>query len=461
MTGPAKEPTVQTMTVVGKALVTDDSTALVLGLLGVSATKLWNTAVWHTREVWSNTGKIPTDPELDGALKQDHPLWYRRLHSQSAQLILEELRKSYQSWFALRKKGDRKAHPPGYRRKTVLSTVTFKQSAVTWNARTSTVCLSMPKDSYGKQFLFLKLCLPHGSRLTEDNVQIGRLVHENGTWFVHLANTIPLPLLSGEGETMAADLGMKDLAATACKDGTISLWLGGELAALERYFEMQKAKTTKSTSRKSRALKQKRSGQRSPLLNSFTKSLVRDAEARGVTTIIVGDLKDIREGKDWGTRGNQQLHKWPFDRIVKMLTYKARLKGIRVVEEKEHYTRQTCCVCHTRDKAGRVHRGLYVCTQCGAVIHAEVNGAIIILSGISRSSVVSPGVVVVWHSLRSTGSPGEIPGQEQKPMNRGGGKHLCRIRKQDQQWPSAAGPDSGILGSFMPGRMSTTYYNVK
>ncbi len=30
-------------------------------------------------------------------------------------------------------------------------------------------------------------------------------------------------------------------------------------------------------------------------------------------------------------------------------------------------------------------------------------------------------------------------------MNRGRGKHLCRIRKQNQQWLSVAGePDSGI-----------------
>jgi putative transposase len=97
MTDRAKEPDVQTMTVVGKALVTDDSTALSLGLLGFSATKLWNTAVWHTRKVWADTGKIPTYPELDVALKQAHPLWYRRLHSQSSQAILEELRQSYQS----------------------------------------------------------------------------------------------------------------------------------------------------------------------------------------------------------------------------------------------------------------------------------------------------------------------------------------------------------------------------
>ena len=56
MLDPAKEPDFQTMTAVGKASVTDDSTALLLGLLGFSATKLWNTAVWYTKDVWSATG---------------------------------------------------------------------------------------------------------------------------------------------------------------------------------------------------------------------------------------------------------------------------------------------------------------------------------------------------------------------------------------------------------------------
>ena len=41
------EPDLQTVTAVGKVLVTDDSTALLLGLLDHSATKLWNSAVWH------------------------------------------------------------------------------------------------------------------------------------------------------------------------------------------------------------------------------------------------------------------------------------------------------------------------------------------------------------------------------------------------------------------------------
>ena len=59
--------------------------------------------------------------------------------------------------------------------------------------------------------------------------------------------------------------------------------------------------------------------------------------------------------------------KWPFDKIIKMLTYKARVKGIRVVKEPEDYTSQTCCICGTICKYNRVHRGLYVCKQCGAI----------------------------------------------------------------------------------------------
>ena len=227
MIEPTEDRDVQTMTAVGKVLVTDDSTALLLGLLGYSATKLWNTAVWHAKEAWKTTGKIPSYAKMDVIMKQEHLLWYRRLHSQSAQAVLEELWQSYRSWFALRKKGDAKAKPPGFRRKTGLSAVTFKQYAVKWNQRTSTVRISIPKDIYGKQFLYLKVRMPEGTCLAEDTIQVARLVYHNVTWSTHFVYNITLPELKGVGETMAIDLGMKHLAATACTDGDTTLWSGG------------------------------------------------------------------------------------------------------------------------------------------------------------------------------------------------------------------------------------------
>jgi putative transposase len=115
MAATPKELEHQTMTSVGKVSVTDDSTAILLGLIGFSATKLWNTAVWYTRKTWEATGKIPACSALDVAMKQERSLWYRRLHSQSAQAALEDLWQSYKSWYALRKNDDKKAKPPGYR----------------------------------------------------------------------------------------------------------------------------------------------------------------------------------------------------------------------------------------------------------------------------------------------------------------------------------------------------------
>ena len=64
MTESVKEPDLQTVTAVGKVLVTDDSTALLLGLLGFSATKLWNTALWHAKEAWKGTPKDAEGEEL-------------------------------------------------------------------------------------------------------------------------------------------------------------------------------------------------------------------------------------------------------------------------------------------------------------------------------------------------------------------------------------------------------------
>jgi putative transposase len=372
-------PDTQTMTVVAKAVVNDDRTALLLGLLGFSATKLWNTALWHSREVWNDTGKILSYEKLDKAIKLGKPVWYRRLHSQSAQAVLEELGRSYKSWFALRKKGDTRAKPPGFRRKDTLSPVTFKQLAVNWDPRMSTVRLSIPKDTYGRQFIYLRLKLPEDRVLTNESIRMARLVYQSGEWFVHLVCTVKLPALKGAGRSMALDLNVKNLAGSACSNGTTAVWSGGELSALERYFDKAKSRTTKSTSRRSLALNRKRSRQRRHLLHCFTKSVVRDADARGVSTIIVGYPKDIRDGKDHGANTNQKLHRWPYKLVFDMLKYKGRLLGIQVIDIGEEYTSQTCSACGTVDKSSRVHRGLYVCRECGAVMHADINAAVNIL----------------------------------------------------------------------------------
>ncbi|MDI6892970.1 MAG: transposase [Actinomycetota bacterium] len=276
--------------------------------------------------------------------------------------------------------------PPGFRKKETLSTVTFKKSAVC--LRGNSLRLSIPKRVYSRQFVHLKLAFPPGVMV--GGAQMVRLIFDKkkGEWFAHVVHKIEVPEPKKEGRIMAIDVGMKVFAASVGTDGKTSLYSGGELRAIDRYFAKRKAKCKsagwKPRSRKKRASRQEKElnrkwgAQRRHFLHSLTKTIVDDAEARKTSTIVLGDLNGICKGKSWGKNGNQKLHAWPFDRFKEILTYKAALKGIRVEQISERGSSSACSVCGKKEPhkgTGRKTRGRYVCPFCGTDMQADVNGA--------------------------------------------------------------------------------------
>jgi len=77
--------------------------------------------------VWEETSKIPDDSDLKHELKGHDN--YKGLHSQSSQLVLEELAEAFNSWYGKRK-NDSRANPPSYRKKTTTTTVSTKNTLV-------------------------------------------------------------------------------------------------------------------------------------------------------------------------------------------------------------------------------------------------------------------------------------------------------------------------------------------
>ncbi|ELZ28654.1 transposase, IS605 OrfB family protein [Halogeometricum pallidum JCM 14848] len=119
---------------------------------------------------------------------------------------------------------------------------------------------------------------------------------------------------------------------------------------------------------------------------------------KGVGCINVGELEGVRENEDgesksWGKHGNLDLHGWAFDRFTSILTYKAKVEGIEVVEVDESDTSKTCCVCGREDDSQRVERGLYVCEECDEAYNADVNGAENIRLDINESNSESSPVL--------------------------------------------------------------------
>ncbi len=369
----------QLLTVQAKIMNLSDPDALLLGLAGYAATKMWNVANHERKALWQETGKIPGFADQCKTLKNNR--WYKLLPSQTAQEVLAELDDSYLSWYSHRKNGDLSAKPPGFRQKDTLSTLTFKQNAFGM-LDGNKVLLKLPK-TYERTRLELAYKLPPDTKLGK--VQEVKLSYESktGDWYLLIYHKIKIEYLPLQN-ILALDLGIVNIVAGYFSTGQNFVIPGGELLSLDRYFHTMKAKTNSSKSRKCRGLNRKWSQQRKHYLHVLTKNIVDKAVANKVSHILVGELKGIRQDKDWGAKQNQKLHAWPYQKIIQMLTYKAALKGILVQEVSERNTSTTCPVCGKRVKSARVERGLFV--HCGRAFNADIAGAFNILQRYLRDN---------------------------------------------------------------------------
>ena len=107
-------------------------------------------------------------------------------------------------------------------------------------------------------------------------------------------------------------------------------------------------------------------------LHKHTTRLVERCSQRGVGTVVVGDLTDIRDGMNYSRRANQKLHQWSFNKLAFMLEYKCKDAGIAVEYVDEAYTSQTCPACGKRHKPRNRN---YECV-CGFKYHRDGVGAI-------------------------------------------------------------------------------------
>ena len=107
-------------------------------------------------------------------------------------------------------------------------------------------------------------------------------------------------------------------------------------------------------------------------LHKHTTHFVKHCYQVGIRTIVVGDLKGIRDNIDYGKRANQKLHQWAFGKVTELITYKAKALGMTVKLIDEAYTSQTCPSCGHRHKPSNRD---YTC-PCGFHYHRDGVGAI-------------------------------------------------------------------------------------
>ena len=358
-----------------------------------SASKLWNVANYHCRQVWDKTGEIPDHSDLKKELKT-HPK-YDGLQSQSSQRVLEELAEAFSSWDG---SDDDRDNPPGFRKQNYYdndgnrvheehprSTVTWKQYGIKHDAENNRVRLSKGRNHKpyprAREYILVEYETP--SDATIENLNQVRAVYDSQKerWQLHLVCTehIKTPDSAGD-ETAGIDLGICNFAAVSYSSEDAELYPGNRLKEDGYYFPKKIAHCDDSSGDEALRLHHKWSERRTHFFHSLAKHIVDRCVEKEVSQIHVGDLEGIREGEDgesknWGRHGNLDLHGWAFNRFTSLLEDKAKASGIELVRVSERDTSKTCRVCQKEDENQRVERGLYVCDSCDAAFNADVNGA--------------------------------------------------------------------------------------
>jgi len=361
--------------------------------LGYYATKLYNTDNWQRREAWDKTGKIPDAYAQKKALNKNQ--WFKLLPSQTAQEVCFVLSQNYKSWYKLRKKDD-KANPPMFRKKDMLSTMSFYQQ---FKMIGNKIKLSMSRryaKEQGIKYLEMDFAnwKPQGSSIAK----FCQIIFDKGKWYAHVVYDVAeaIPVLNDK--VKAVDLGIINTAVSVDNGGGAVVYSGKQILAIQHYFNKEKSKVTsiltkqypkRHSSRVLRILQKKQNSQITHALHIHSKGIVQDCTNKGIKTLVCGDVTDIRKDKNIGHVNNQKLHSWSFSKFTQQLEYKCIKAGIRFVRVNEAYSSQECSSCGIRRKSNRKHRGLYVCKSCGIRINADVNGARNILNKYLRDFGIS------------------------------------------------------------------------
>ena len=301
-------------------------------------------------------------------------------HAHSVQAIIDDYCGARRSFFANRKSNPN-AKPPNKTRK--FHTFTWRATGISYKRGQLRLSMGLDQDplwiQIDKKF--------HKVVPAEVSLVYNRTTQQYE--FHATYDTIPKKAKAKVGSAVAVDMG--EIHPIVAFDGLHSeIYNGRQIRSIMRYRNKFLGSINKALSRcvrysrrwkklkrvKNRTL-QKLAAQLRDMRHKITSRFVSSCRERKIETIVIGDIKQIRQSIEYGKKANQKLHQWAFSKIQNMITYKAKAVGINVDTEDEAYTSQTCPSCGHRKKP---NRRTYYCGQCEWQGHRDVVGASNILT---------------------------------------------------------------------------------
>jgi len=362
------------------------------------AKNLYNFANWYVRQDFFNLNNLLTYYDLDFILKSKQA--YKNLPSQTAQQILKYINRNWKSYFrGLReyknnfKKFKKKPKIPNYKKKNGESVVIF----------TNQQC----KIKQGYLYFPKKVnILPIRTKIKErlNEVRIIPLGVKYKVEIVYEKKEQDLGL--DRDHMLSIDLGLNNLITAVNNNGCRPFIIkGGMIKSINQYYNKQVAyyrsienkKGNFTDTKRIQKLHLTRSNKITTFFHRISKYIVNYCVQNNIGTILIGYNNNWKHKINIGKKNNQKFAQIPFLKIVKLIAYKAQLKGIHILTVNENYTSKCSFMDdepikkHEKYSGKRISRGLFK-TSKGILLNADVNGAYNIMKKAFPNAISADGI---------------------------------------------------------------------
>ena len=403
--------------------------------------KIVNELMWHSSKVYNmlnyNVKEGKEKINTNGILNVEGSRIYKKyrkenwhseyLHSHMLQQIILNYIGDYKSYIAIKgmyEKGDKeikgKPRMPRYKKEEKVQ-ITFTKYAIRKEGRT--IRLSISKKIQEKfQVKSLNFLIPKKLEklVNLESIKMIKIGKErDGKYKLDIIYEKEEKKQAEGSNIMAIDLGMNNLATCTNMKNNKSLIIAGEslkakigyinkeIARLEGIqMKMIGNKKYRNTKRINKLYEQRRNYSKT-YMHKASRLIIEYALENECDTIVIGDIKDIKQNM----QGNKRFVQMPIQNLVEKIEYKAKLEGIEVVKITEEYTSGVSSIDKEEinkenyDKSRRIKRGLFK-TEEGKIINADVNGSINILRKYIKN-IFSPNLEIAMDI-----------GREQRPLKK-------------------------------------------
>ena len=352
---------------------------------------LYNATLYTIRQYYFNTGKYLNYLNTYNQFKLEHNIDFYSLPSCVAQQTMRMVDQNFKSFFNLLKKKQQGLYNqqikiPKYKKKNGYFQIIYTN------------------DRFGKNYKQLNYVILQGTKIKLENIknlntckQIRFIPKNNYIIMEVIYEKEEKQLKTDNNRYLSIDLGINNLCTcvTNCKLNSFIID-GKKLKHINQYFNKRKAllqtKLNKNqyTSKLIQSITIKRNNQIKYILHNISKYLINYAVSNNINTIIIGKNTGWKQKIKMRDNVMQNFVQIPFNQLIHMIYYKAKLQGINVITQEESYTSKVSFFDNdyipiygvddylNKPSGKRKYRGLYI-TSKGLRLNADVNGSLNIM----------------------------------------------------------------------------------